>query len=80
MQLACELPVLEPLQVNLLIETVAPGYLRRAAQKEPRRDSALAHAKDGLSGSKMPLVRFGEPSHDIELRSLKPWKALRVSI
>jgi len=32
MELAGELPAIERLEVNLLIETVAPGYLRRATQ------------------------------------------------
>jgi hypothetical protein len=76
MQLTGEVPTLDPLQANLLIETIAPGYLRRAPQQKPCGNPALAYTKDGLSGCERSLVCFGETSHDIKLRFAKAGKAL----
>jgi hypothetical protein len=80
MQLTGEVPALEALQLNRLIETIAPGYLRRPPQQKPCGNPALAHVIDGLSGCESALVRFGETSYDIELCFAKPWKALSAAI
>jgi hypothetical protein len=80
MQLTGEVPALEALELNRLIETVAPGYLRRSPQQKPCGNPAFAHVIDGLSGCESSLVRFGETSYDIKLRFAKPWKALGTPI
>jgi hypothetical protein len=80
MQLAGELPAFERLKLNLLIETVAPGYLSRTIQQKPGWDGALADLEDGLSRCEPALLRFGETSYDTELRLPKPWEPLSAPI
>ena len=80
MQLTGEVPALEALELNRLIETVAPRYLRRSPEQKPGGNPAVARVTYGFSGRESSLVRFGETSYDIKLRFTKPWKALGTPI